>query len=51
MAIKQFEAKLEDKVISSNNLGSFYKYVNSKLKNSSGIDVLMGPDGQPAMTS
>ena len=43
--INKFHSKAEQRILGGNNLGAFYKYVNSKLTSSSGIAPLRSSDG------
>jgi len=43
--ITNYEIMREKKIIQSNNQGRFYKYVNSKLSNKSGVGMLKNEDG------
>ena len=45
LAISNFDAKREERILEANNLGSFYKFVNQKLSSSSGIAPLKSTDG------
>ncbi|MFZ2539529.1 MAG: reverse transcriptase family protein, partial [Oscillospiraceae bacterium] len=45
-AIFDYDLKKEKKIIESNNIGSFYKYVNSKLSSRSGIPPLINSEGR-----
>ena len=45
MAVRQYECRLETRLIESQNVGSFYKYVNSKLHNSSSCPLLNDANG------
>jgi len=50
LATRQYELKLESKVIDNNNLGAFYRFVNAKSSCRSGVGSLVGPDGEVAVT-
>jgi len=43
--ITNYEIMREKKIIQSNNQGRFYKYVNNKLSNKSGVGMLKNEDG------
>lgn len=45
--IKDYEKQVEAKVVDSNNVGSFYKHVNRRIKCRSGVSPLIGPDNEP----
>jgi len=45
IAIRQYEVQIERDIISSNNLGQFYKYINGKLTCHSGIGTLLNSAG------
>ena len=40
-----FDVERENRILDANNLGAFYRFVNSKLGNSSGIGPLHDKDG------
>ena len=44
-AITKYDIDRESKLLDTNNLGAFYKFVNGKLSNSSGIPPLTDPAG------
>jgi hypothetical protein len=44
-AIKNFEISVENKITESNNLGSFYKYVNTRLSCPTGVRTLIAENG------
>ena len=44
-AITKYDIDRESKFLDTNNLGAFYKFVNGKLSNSSGISPLTDPAG------
>ena len=43
--ILEFDKKRENKLLESNNLGAFYKFINNKLSNKSGVASLKTRDG------
>jgi hypothetical protein len=43
--ILEFDKKRETKLLESNNLGAFYKFINNKLSNKSGVASLKSRDG------
>jgi len=49
-ALREAELKRERQIISNNNLGSFYKHVNSRLTCRTGVGVLRKGDGTVAAT-
>jgi len=46
IAVNNYVKDTEDRIINNNNLGDFYKYVNNKIVNKSGISALKNADGQ-----
>ena len=44
-AIFEYDVEREKKMLSSNNLGAFYKFVNKKLSSPSGVAPLSDPQG------
>ena len=46
LAIRRYERSMENKVIESNNLGAFYRFVNSRSSRRSGVGPLVGPNGK-----
>jgi hypothetical protein len=44
-AVREDEIEREKKILDANNVGSFYKYVNSKLKCHSGVGTLIDSNG------
>ena len=46
-AITEYECNQEAKIIESQNVGTFYKYVNRKLYNSTAAPVLLDSKGKP----
>ena len=49
LAIQQHEIMLEKRVIDSNSVGAFYRFVNAKSCNRTGVGPLLGTDGQPVV--
>ena len=49
-AIRQYEIDKENDIIESENIGTFYNYINKKLSNRSGIGVLLDSNGDPVST-
>ena len=45
LAIHHFDVERENRILDANNLGAFYRFVNSKLGNSSGIGPLHDQNG------
>ena len=45
IAIQNFDAERESKLLQSNNLGAFYKFVNKKLSSSTGVAPLANSSG------
>lgn len=45
-AVRNLEIEAECKILDANDAGQFYKFVNNKLKNKSGIGVLIDSDGR-----
>ena len=43
--ILQYDIDCEEKILNSNNLGAFYKFVNKKLTSSSGVAPLINSEG------
>lgn len=48
-SIRDLEIQKEREVIESNNLGTFYKFVNSKIKSSSEVCAVMDANGNPVV--
>ena len=48
-AIRDHEIEQETKIIKSDNLGTFYKFVNNRLSHPSGIGVLYNSNGDPVI--
>ena len=44
--LRQHQKDAERDIIDANNVGTFYKYVNNRLGNKSGVSPLCGPDGK-----
>ena len=44
-AIYAYDVEREKKILNSNNLGAFYKFVNRKLSSSTGVSTLLNPEG------
>ena len=47
-AVRRYECWLESKIIDRNDIGAFYRFVNSKSSCRSGVGTLIGPDGEVA---
>ena len=45
LAITNHAADLENKIVSSNKIGNFYKYANKKLSCKTGVGLIKDPDG------
>ena len=45
LAVRRYELSLEDKVINSNNIGKFYRFVNSRMSCRSGVGALINKTG------
>ena len=45
LAIQKFDMDRERKILDSNNLGTFYKFINNKLSSKNGIAPLKSVDG------
>ena len=50
LAMRRYECWLESRVIDCNDIGAFYKFVNSKSPCRSGVGTLKGPDGKAAVS-
>ena len=48
-AMQLHEIELENRVVESKNIGTFYKYVNKKMAHPSGIGVLYGSNNSPVV--
>jgi len=48
LAIRRYECWLESKIVDCNDIGAFYRFVNSKSSCRSGVGTLIGPDGKTA---
>ena len=48
LAMRRYECWLECKIIDCNDVGAFYRFVNSKSSCRSGVGTLTGPDGEVA---
>ena len=46
LAIQKFDTDREKKLLESNNLGTFYKFINNKLSNKTGIETLKSASGE-----
>lgn len=46
LAVRRYELSLEDKVINSNNIGKFYRFVNSRMSCRSGVGTLINDAGE-----
>ena len=46
LAIRRYECWLESKIIDCNDIGAFYRFVNSKSYWRSDVGTLIGPDGK-----
>ena len=44
--LRQHQKETERDIIDTNNVGTFYKYVNNRLGSKSGVNPLCGPDGK-----
>jgi hypothetical protein len=51
LAIHKFDVEREQKLLSSNNLGAFYRFVNKKLSSNSGVAPLSSEDSPHLFTS
>ena len=45
--VRNYEIRKENDIIKSNNVGKFYRFVNSRLANKKGIGVLKDENGTP----
>ena len=50
LAMRRYECWQENKIIDCNDIGAFYKFVNSKSCCRSGVGTLKGPDGKVAVS-
>ena len=50
LAILNYDKEREERILQSNNLGSFFRFVNQKLSSKSGIAPLLTPGGHLATT-